>query len=105
MPPGASRAAFGIFIGLRPESFVLRFDAFSRPYIEERQWHPSQKLEVQPDGGVVLSFECAPSYEVTNWVASWREHVEVLEWFKAGKPTRSDQLRGSVGTHGATRLE
>lgn len=71
--------AFGIFIGPKPESFVLRFDAFSRPYIEERQWHPSQKLEPQPDGGVVLSFECAPSYEVTNWVASWRDHVQVLE--------------------------
>ena len=71
--------AFGIFIGPRPERFKLRFDAFARPYIEEREWHPTQCVEPQADGGVVLTFECAPSYEVTNWVASWRDHVEVLE--------------------------
>lgn len=83
-PPGYDAArleatAFGIFIGPAPEAFELRFDAFARPYIEEREWHPTQKAEVQPDGGLVLTFECAPSYEVTNWVASWREHVEVLK--------------------------
>ncbi len=82
MPPGydarrLETTAFGIFIGPKPERFELRFDAFARPYIEEREWHPTQKLTSQSDGGVLLSFECAPSYEVTNWVASWREHVEV----------------------------
>ncbi len=71
--------AFGIFIGPEPQRFELRFDAYARPYIEEREWHPSQKLEPVADGGVHLSFECAPSYEVTNWVASWREHVEVVQ--------------------------
>lgn len=71
--------AFGIFIGPEPVTFELAFDAFARPYIEEREWHPSQVLEPQPDGGVRLTFTCAPSYEVTNWVASWREHVEVVQ--------------------------
>jgi predicted DNA-binding transcriptional regulator YafY len=71
--------AFGIFIGPKPETFELRFDAYVRPYIEEREWHPTQRLEPQADGGVVLSFQCAPSYEVTNWVAGWRDHVEVLK--------------------------
>ncbi|MDP1823192.1 MAG: WYL domain-containing protein [Archangium sp.] len=100
MPPGYDAAqleatAFGIFIGPKPETFELRFDAFSRPYIEERQWHPSQKLVPQEEGGVVLSFECAPSYEVTNWVASWRDHVQVL------KP---EKLRAELLTYGAWLL-
>ncbi len=100
MPPGYDVAqleatAFGIFIGPKPEAFELRFDAFSRPYIEERQWHPTQKLTPQPDGGVVLSFECAPSYEVTNWVAGWRDHVQVL------KP---EKLRAELLTYGAWLL-
>ena len=100
MPAGYDAAqleatAFGIFIGPKPETFQLRFDAFSRPYIEERQWHPTQKLEVQEDGGVVLSFDCAPSYEVTNWVASWRDHVQVL------KP---EKLRAELLTYGAWLL-
>lgn len=84
VPPGYDPAkleatAFGIFIGPSPETFELVFDSFARPYVEEREWHPSQVLEPQPDGGVRLTFTCAPSYEVTNWVASWREHVEVVQ--------------------------
>lgn len=78
-PEKLEHSAFGIFIGKTTENYILKFDAFARPYIEERKWHPSEKLEPQPDGGVILSFQCTPSYEVTNWVASWREHVEVFE--------------------------
>jgi len=78
-PQRLEATAFGIFIGKGTQRFVLRFDSFARPYIEERSWHPSERLEVKSDGTVILSFECTPSYEVTNWVASWREHVEVIE--------------------------
>lgn len=78
-PERLENTAFGVFIGKATETYVLRFDAFARPYIEERRWHPSESLEPQDDGTVVLRFSCTPSYEVTNWVASWREHVEVLE--------------------------
>jgi predicted DNA-binding transcriptional regulator YafY len=81
-PAKLEATAFGIFIGPKAETFELRFDAFARPYIEERQWHPTQRLEAQGDGSVMLSFECAPSYEVTNWVASWREHVQVVRPLK-----------------------
>lgn len=77
-PEKLENSAFGIFIGKSMETFVLHFDRFARPYIEERRWHPTEKLDPQPDGSVILRFECTPSYEVTNWVASWREHVKVL---------------------------
>lgn len=78
-PEKLENTAFGVFIGRGAENFILRFDAFARPYIEERRWHPTEKLTAEPDGRVMLTFRCTPSYEVTNWVASWREHVEVLE--------------------------
>jgi hypothetical protein len=71
-------SAFGIFIGKAMEEFELRFDAFARPYIEERSWHPSQDLTPLEDGGALLRFTCTSSYEVTNWVASWQQHVEVI---------------------------
>lgn len=71
--------AFGIFIGPDPVRYRLRFGPKVAPYIEERTWHPTQTLEREDGGGVVLTFECAESYEVPAWVASWREHVEVLE--------------------------
>jgi len=77
-PDTLEHSAFGVFIGKTMEKFELRFDAFARPYIEERSWHPSQELEPLADGGVVLRFSCTPSYEVSNWVASWQQHVEVI---------------------------
>lgn len=82
-PPGYDAealqgSAFGVFIGPSPVEFALRFDAFARPYIEERRWHPTETTQVGADGSLTLRFTCPPSYEVTNWVASWREHVEVL---------------------------
>ncbi|MCA3014268.1 MAG: transcriptional regulator [Myxococcaceae bacterium] len=78
-PKRLEDSAFGVFIGKGTQTFVLDFDAFARPYIEERTWHPSETREDLPDGGLRLRMACTPSYEVTNWVASWREHVRVVE--------------------------
>lgn len=77
-PDQLEQTAFGIFIGGGTADFELRFDAFARPYIEERLWHPTQQLTPLDDGGVLLKFTCTPSYEVTNWIASWQDHVEVV---------------------------
>lgn len=77
-PERLQNSAFGIFMGEKLERFELKFDARVRPYIEERLWHEHQTLTAEPDGGVRLTFTCTPSYEVTNWVASWQHHVEVL---------------------------
>jgi predicted DNA-binding transcriptional regulator YafY len=88
-PQHLENSAFGVFLGPKTETFVLEFDAFARPYIEERTWHPTETREPTVDGGLRLRFECTPSYEVTNWVASWREHVRVIEPRKL-----RDELRG-----------
>jgi predicted DNA-binding transcriptional regulator YafY len=78
-PEKLEASAFGIFIGPDPIRYRLRFDAAVAPYIEERTWHPTQVLEREADGRLLLTFECSESYEVPAWVASWRDHVEVLE--------------------------
>lgn len=71
-------SAFGIFIGPDPVTYRLRFSAEVAPYIREREWHPTQRLEELGDGRVELTFRCAESYEVGAWVSSWRSGVEVL---------------------------
>lgn len=94
--------AFGIFIGPDLVRYVLRFDAQVAPYIEERTWHPTQTLSREEDGSVTLTFECAESYEVPAWVASWREHVEVLEPESLRKEFReyAQWLAGKYGRAG-----
>ncbi len=77
-PAALEQSAFGIFIGKDVEKFKLRFSSKAKPWIEERQWHPSQTCTSLRDGGCMLTFTCTPSYEVTGWVLSWRDQVEVL---------------------------
>jgi proteasome accessory factor B len=71
-------AAFGIYGGGRQTRYVLRFAPEVAPYIRERLWHPTQRLRDLMGGGVQLEFTCAEGYEVTSWIASWRNHVEAV---------------------------
>lgn len=73
-----AESAFGLFPGEKRTTYVLRFDPVVAPYIRERTWHPSQRLRELRGGGVELRFTCGESFEVTSWVASWREWVEVV---------------------------
>jgi predicted DNA-binding transcriptional regulator YafY len=77
-PEALENATFGIDSGGSPTSYVLRFDPDVAPYIRERSWHPSQKLRELKDSGVELRFTCSESYEVSSWVASWRQGVKVI---------------------------
>lgn len=71
-------SVFGIDGSGELTTYHLRFDAVVAPYIRARTWHPSQRQRRRTDGGIDLTFTCRASVEVSAWVASWREHVEVL---------------------------
>lgn len=72
-----AESTFSLLPGDRPVTYVLRFAPEVAPYIRERVWHPTQRLHELRGGGVELRFRCGESFEVTSWVASWREWVEV----------------------------
>ncbi len=74
-----AESVFNLYPGEKPMTYVLRFDTVVAPYIRERTWHSSQRLRELRGGGVELRFTCGESFEVTNWVASWREWVEVVK--------------------------
>ncbi len=78
-PAKYESAAFGIYGGGPQTRYVLRFEAIVAPYIRERIWHPSQRLRDLRGGVVELEFTCAAGYEVSSWIASWRDGVRVLE--------------------------
>ncbi|MFA6107412.1 MAG: transcriptional regulator, partial [Candidatus Latescibacterota bacterium] len=60
---------FGIISGT-PCKVRIRFVPEQAPYIRERLWHPTQRLEEQDDGGVIAVFEAASPYELRSWVLS-----------------------------------
>lgn len=71
-------SSFGVVA--EPASTVrVRFDAQWALYVEEHSWHPSQKIESQPDGSVVLTMEVGPSTELRGWILSFGAAAQVLE--------------------------
>lgn len=47
-------------------------------YVKERRWHPTQTLQSQKDGSVILSMRCGGIDELTAWVLSFGPGAKVL---------------------------
>jgi predicted DNA-binding transcriptional regulator YafY len=58
---------------------VLRFAPAVAGRIDEKQWHPSQTIEPQPDGGLILTLNLSSLIEIKRWVLSWGAKCEVVE--------------------------
>jgi len=76
-PSDYARSAFGIFGG-RAQTIELRFAAAIAGYVRERTWHESQSLADEPDGGVRLTLEVAPSFDLKAWIKGFLPHVVVV---------------------------
>jgi predicted DNA-binding transcriptional regulator YafY len=57
----------------------IRFEPRFALYVEERQWHPSQKLERLPGGALELTLEVGGTDELQSWVLSFGSGAQVLE--------------------------
>jgi len=57
----------------------IRFERRFALYVEERQWHPSQKVERLSGGGLELTLEVGGLDELQSWVLSFGSGAEVLE--------------------------
>ncbi len=62
-----------------PMPVRVRFGPEIAYLIQERVWHPSQSVEVQPDGSLELAFQAGGKREILAWLYSFIPHVEVLE--------------------------
>jgi len=70
--------AFGVMS--EPASkVVIRFSRTWATHIEERTWHPSQRLERLAGGGVKLEMEVGGLLELKSWVLSFGAGAEVIE--------------------------
>ena len=70
--------AFQLELGEEPVDVAIRFDAFHAHYIRERQWHPTQEIDEQPDGCLILRFRVGGMSEVKRWVMAYGSHAQVL---------------------------
>ena len=72
--------SFGVFTKPTKTKQLIRimFDSFAAPRIEERQWHPSQKIKQMRDGKIELSLTLGNLEDIERWVLSWGSHAQVL---------------------------
>ena len=56
---------------------TIAFSAEMAGYVRERSWHESQQLADEPDGGVRLTMEVAPGFELQAWIKGFLPHVRV----------------------------
>ncbi len=64
--------------GMQPVMVAIAFDRAQAPYIRERCWHPTQQIEAQPDGGLILRFHSAALGAISRWVLGYGSHARVL---------------------------
>ena len=60
-------------------------------FVKERRWHPTQKLQTQKDGSVILTMRCGGIDELTAWVLSFGPGAKVL-----GPPALIEQVSGQL---------
>jgi predicted DNA-binding transcriptional regulator YafY len=77
-----------------PIEVRLRFDRTAAPWVRDRFWHPSQKIESARGGGIVMTLRVADTSELVGWLLSFAGKVKVLS---------PESLRDSV-TAGARRI-
>ncbi len=72
---------FGIISGGDAEPFEvkIRFAPDQAPYIREREWHPSQRIEGLSDGGLIITFRAGSTFEIKRWVLRYGASAQLLE--------------------------
>ncbi|HLH07022.1 MAG TPA: WYL domain-containing protein, partial [Terriglobales bacterium] len=72
------KTAFNLIWG-EPQEVKIRFSPSQAPYIRERTWHPSQRIEDEVDGSIILTLQVADLWEVKRWLIGFGADAEVLE--------------------------
>lgn len=75
---GAFGHSLGVSRGMTPERVVVEFSSRVAPYVRERTWHPSQRIEALPDGGVRLTLKVCRDWALRTWVLGWGAHARVV---------------------------
>jgi predicted DNA-binding transcriptional regulator YafY len=85
--------SFGVFVKEEQVDVAIRFDPPVASKIQERCWHPKQRIEKLEGGSIVLHYTTNQQTQTLFWVSSWGPNAEVLsppelrtraaEWFRA----------------------
>jgi predicted DNA-binding transcriptional regulator YafY len=72
-------SSWGIVVEGEVKTIRLKFAPEIARIIEETIWHPSQLLEHQSDGPIIMTLRVTNTVDLHSWILSWGYRVEVLE--------------------------
>ncbi|MGE3806165.1 MAG: helix-turn-helix transcriptional regulator [Gemmataceae bacterium] len=61
-----------------PQQVRLRFSPSAARFVQEKTWHPSQKISKQRDGGIILTMKVTHLVEVKRWALSFGVECEAI---------------------------
>jgi proteasome accessory factor B len=73
------RSAWGTYAAKKVETIKLRFSRRISRAILQTMFHPSQTIEMQPDGRVLMTLKVYNTGDFQAWILGWGKDVEVLE--------------------------
>ena len=79
VPEQPYRNSMGPYSGGKVETVEIEFLPSVAPYIEEREWHPSQQIARRDDGAIVLRMQIAVDPALRCWVLGFGHHARVLK--------------------------
>lgn len=71
--------AFQGIRGGEPAQVAIQFDAQQAPWIRERNWPDTHRIEELPNGSLILRFKTGGLEGVKMWVMQYGAHAQVLE--------------------------
>ena len=71
--------SFGVFHSDGEVHVKVRFSPTVARYVQESNWHASQKLTKEQDGGLLAEFNLGDTEEIMRWILSFGRHAEVVE--------------------------
>ena len=84
--------AFGLIAGTDRQHVVVDFEARVATFIEEREWHPSQKI-TRLNEGVRCELDVAVTEELIAWVMRWGGSAQVREPAELIERVRTEHAR------------
>ena len=70
--------SLGVHLGGKPETVTIEFQPEAAPYVAEREYHPSQSLELREDGCLVLKMRVSVDFALGAWVLGFGPRARVL---------------------------
>ena len=90
-----SGSHFGVHWSNEEINVKIRFSKRVADYVQERTWHPTQRIEKCDNGDVILSLSVNHLLELQRWILSWGQDAYVITPHSFAKKIQATLINSS----------